>query len=173
MLEEGERLRGDAEVGPFAVFDAGGRVLSGASLDTAPLVTRLLLPGLAEWRVAVYQRVAEISIATATYKDTIDGSKLGRTLTTLIYEPPPPDLQGISELANGVYVAFRANEVLFSQPYQPWAWPTDYRYTVANKVVALGVDGVNVVAVTEGRPGVFSGVHPAAVSQSEMPEEQP
>ena len=121
-----------------------------------------------------YQRVAEVSLATATYNDTIDDEDLpGATLATITWDPAPPDLQGIIEASNGILAGFRSNEVMFSFPYQPHAWPVVYRYALPFKVVALGIDGVNVVALTTGRPFVFTGVSPASMTQREIPEDQP
>lgn len=71
-------------------------------------------------------------------------------------------------MANGVMVGFRDNEVYFSEPYLPHAWPARYRLTVDYPIVALGSFGTTIVVATEGRPFLITGSHPESMSQLEL-----
>ena len=57
-------------------------------------------------------------------------------------------------------VGFSGNDVYFSEPFRPFAWPTQYMQTVGWPVVGLGVIDTTVVVLTKGRPYFIQGSHP-------------
>lgn len=120
-----------------------------------------------------YSFVAEIPVATTSYVDSLTAVQLGEALTSLYYTPPPDDLAGIVAMANGILVGFRGNEVWFSEPYLPHAWPSIYMMTVSDTIVGLGVYDQSVVVLTVRRPYVISGSTPGAMSQIRLPMLQP
>ena len=81
------------------------------------------------------------------------------------YFPPPANLQGISVMPNGMYVGFINNQIWFSVPYLPHAWPPGFVYTVDFPVIGLGVTSGALVAVTGSTAWIFNGTSPAALSQ--------
>lgn len=117
---------------------------------------------------AAFQFVVELPIATTTYTDSLDGEDLIEVLPSTDWYPPPAGLRGLRLMANGVMVGFRGNEVCFSEPYLPHAWPARYRLTVDYPIVALGSYDTTIVVATEGRPFIITGSHPDGMAQREL-----
>ena len=107
--------------------------------------------------------VAEIDAGITTYTDTVPGTSLAEVLPSADWEVPPEDMVNLTELPNGVFAASRGNEVLFCEPYQPHAWPTKYRRTVPDKVVAIGSFGASIIVGTNGRPTIMTGESPESM----------
>lgn len=87
--------------------------------------------------------------------------------------PPPRGLQNIIAMPNGMAVGFRNNEVWFSEPYRPHAWPPGYVLTTEFPIKGLGVVGLSVIICTDGTPYVASGANPADMSMLKLPEAAP
>ncbi len=119
------------------------------------------------------QFVAEIPMAQTGYVDTVAGADLGEALQSLNFDPPPSDLAGLTIMPNGMLVGFSGNDLCFSEPYQPHAWPTDYRLHTDYPIVALGVTGNTVVVSTERDVYLATGVDPTAMSLSKKGQKQP
>lgn len=124
--------------------------------------------GVTTWRL-----VATVALSAASYTDTTLTSGLGSALVSETWDPPPADLTGLIALPNGVLAGFRDRDVLFSVPFQPHAWPTDYIQTVDDEVVGLGNFGTNVLVGTRGKPILISGADPERAFPSQMEFEQP
>ena len=107
-----------------------------------------------------YFFVAEVPLATATYTDSLDGDDLNEELPSLTWVQPPTTLKGLVGMPNGVMAGFSGNDVYFSEPFRPFAWPTQYVQTVGYPVVGLGVIDTTVVVLTKGRPYFIQGSHP-------------
>lgn len=120
-----------------------------------------------------YLKVADVNIGTTSYVDSVTASGLGQVLPSAAYEPPPTDLQGLTSMANGILAGFRGNEVYFSEPYQPHAWPSIYSLTVEFEIVGIAAFGESLVVATEGNPFVITGSTPAAMSQTKLPMYEP
>ena len=110
--------------------------------------------------------VGEIAAATTTYDDTKTDAELGEEL--LLFENPPSNIAGIVMMPNGFAAAFRGREVLFSEPYYPWSWPSEYRLTVDYDIVGLGVSGNDLYVMTKGFPYVITGYHPESMNMSRI-----
>lgn len=108
----------------------------------------------------------DLDVTTATYADIVTDDKLAANtqLQSQLWSPPPEDLQGILAMPNGMAVGWRANEIWFSEPYRPHAWPASYTLTTEYPIVGLGVSGQSVVACTSGAPYVASGTSPGSMS---------
>ncbi len=120
--------------------------------------------------LATYFFVAEIDVAVETYVDT-DGDDvvaLNNQLQSTSWFPPPPGLHNIVSMANGMSVGFRGNEVWFSEPYRPHAWPPGYVVTTEFPIVGLGVIGQSCVVCTESNPYVLTGVNPVNMSSDKL-----
>lgn len=112
-----------------------------------------------------YQFVANQTIsATTTYSDLVADAALGEVIPSTTYDTPPTDLAGILNMANGMTAAFHGNEICFSEPYVPHAWPPDYRYSVDYPIVAIGAVGNSLIITTQGRPYLATGNHPSTVT---------
>lgn len=117
---------------------------------------------------AAFQFVVELPIANTTYSDAILSEALVEVLPSTDWAPPLAGMRGLRLMANGVMVGFRGNEICFSEPYFPHAWPAKYRLTVDYPVVALGSYDTTIVVATEGRPFIITGSHPESMSQREL-----
>ena len=107
-----------------------------------------------------YFFVAEVAVAVTTYTDSLDGDDLNEELPSLTWVQPPSTLKGLVGMPNGVMAGFSGNDVYFSEPFRPFAWPTQYIQRVGYPVVGLGVIDTTVVVLTKGRPYFIQGSHP-------------
>lgn len=121
----------------------------------------------------IYLKVADVNIGTTSYSDTKTAAQLGGALESSNYNMPPTDMQGIASMANGILVGFRENEIYFSEPYVPHAWPAEYSLTVEYPIVGIGCFGESVVVATQGNPFVISGSTPQSMSQAKIPLFEP
>jgi hypothetical protein len=120
-----------------------------------------------------YFYVGEVPVATTSFTDSTSAADLGESLPTLGWDMPPVDLQGIAVLPSGAMVGFRENEVCFSEPTIPYAWPQAYRMTTDYKIVGIGLLGTSVVVMTTGQPYVTSGNDPAAMTMERLNQAWP
>lgn len=79
------------------------------------------------------------------------------------FDEPPADLKGLVALHNGIYAGFKGNDVYLSEPYKPWAFPTDYIIPCKYPVVGLSHFGQTLVVLTEGAPVLVPGTDPASM----------
>jgi hypothetical protein len=112
-----------------------------------------------------YHYVATIPAATSTFNDTVPDTDvaLAEVLPSATWEMPPANMKGIIILANGVAAGFAGNEILFSEPFKPYAWPVAYRQTYDQDIVAIAVNGTTLVGMTTGNPFTITGVEPATM----------
>ena len=156
----------------------GGTVTVSGLGTTAPagdynITTKRIYRAVSGTSTTIYLKVADVAIGTASYSDTTTATQLGGALESSSYNPPPTDLQGISSMANGILVGFRENEIYFSEPYVPHAWPAEYSLTVEYPIVGIGCFGESVVVATQGNPFVISGSTPRSMSQAKIPLFEP
>lgn len=126
---------------------------------------------------AAYTFVAQVTRGATNYSDSALATDISgnNTLPSLFddpitgelvsYDPPPADLQGVVQMANGIMAGW-SNEVelWFSYPYLPHAWPAAYALTVDAPIVGLGAVGSSLVVCTEGSPWMATGVSPNAIT---------
>lgn len=110
--------------------------------------------------------VSQVAVGTATYHDDVHTQSLGEQLPQYDWVMPPSTLAGLRGLDNGIMVGFSLNDVCFSEPWQPHAWPVEYRQTTDFPVVALSSFGNTVVAVTEKNPYLIIGTSPRSMSMT-------
>lgn len=115
---------------------------------------------------AQFQFVAEVALATGSYVDTKEQADLGEVLPSEDWIAPPATLKGLKVMANGVGVGFSGRTLYLSEPYLLHAWP--HKYPVRDEIVGLGTFGQTVVVLTKGRPEMFTGIDPAAMSNIPM-----
>ena len=170
----------DEESAPYAASDMSAStedVYPGetVTITMAPLtaVTQVPLEKIRIYRSAAgsanssFFFVAEIGIAATSYVDSIDGDDLNEEIPSLTWEPPKAGMTGLVGLPNGVMVGFKGNDVYFSEPYRPFAWPIQYMQTVGYPIVGLGVIDTTVVVLTKGRPYFLQGSHPDSMTMVE------
>ncbi|WP_020396479.1 hypothetical protein [Thiolinea disciformis] len=96
----------------------------------------------------------------------------GTPLLTANCSPPPKELCGLTALPNGVLAGFThdgecqvTSTIHFSTPYVPHCWPTEYRFKIRYKVVALAAIPEGVLVLTEGKPSIITGSTPDVMDE--------
>ena len=125
--------------------------------------------------IATYYFVTVLTLPTVAYADTLADSVVvaNNQLQSTGYTPPPADLQGLVAMPNGMFVGWRGNELWFSEPYKPHAWPVAYTNAVDYDIVGLGVLGQTCVVCTTSSPYAATGVNPSSISLSKMATIEP
>jgi hypothetical protein len=108
--------------------------------------------------------VAEITLATSSYVDSIAAEDLAEELTTLTWLTPPDTLKGLINLPGGFMAGFTGRDVYFSDPYHPHAWPVQYMQSLDYPVVGLGRMDTTLAVLTTGVPYFLQGSHPDSIS---------
>jgi hypothetical protein len=94
--------------------------------------------------------------------DDFDSRLLEDALESDTYDPPPRSLKGLVAIQNNVLAGFVANEVYFSEPNLPHAWPIAYKITLEHEIVGLAAVSGALLVLTESYPYIISGSDPAA-----------
>lgn len=115
---------------------------------------------------------AEIPVAQDTYSSTATDDQLGEEISTTLFDPPPETLKGLTGMANGMMAGFTGKDVWLCEPYQPHAWPEDYRQAVDFDVVGLASFGTTLVVTTEGYPYVANATDPMSAVLQKIELEQ-
>lgn len=110
-----------------------------------------------------YQYVASVLVANTTYSDSIAKDDLGELLPSVDWDPPPTDLKGLIALPCGSLCGYRDNELYFSVPYMPHAWPATFILSFADKVQGIGAYGSSILVATDGSPYVVTGQTPGSM----------
>ncbi len=85
-----------------------------------------------------------------TYSDSAMTADIGPDiLETTNFDPPPANLQGIIALPGGALCGFAGNQLCFSEPGFPYAWPIRYRLTTDFKIIAIASIDSTVIVFTE------------------------
>ena len=104
-----------------------------------------------------------------SYTDTItDANILGDELISIGWVDPSPKLKGLIVHASGALVAFYGNQLCFSEPYQPHAWPKAYQLSTDSEIVGIATYGSEIVVTTKGNPYIASGVDPASMTMQKV-----
>lgn len=122
--------------------------------------------------IASYPKVAWDG-SEFTFTDDVKDEDLGEALPSMEWAPPLDTLQGIVSLRNGVFAAFSGNDVYFSEPYRPHAWPSKYKISFDYTVIGLGSYGNNIVICTDAYPHVANVQNPDAVIPQPVNELSP
>ena len=129
-----------------------------------------------------FQFLAEIPYVNTSYSDTTDADELGEVLPSSTWIGPPNDVSatypdgmmlGLVFVANGIAAGFTGNTLCLSEPYLPHAWPADYRISIEEPIVGLGVTGNGIAVLTEGTPYFVTGADPAAMTAVRLDTPEP
>lgn len=125
--------------------------------------------------VATYFFVAQLAASATSYADTASDSavSINAQLESQYWSEPPTDLEGFVVMSNGFLAGWRGNEVWFSEPYRPHAWPASYALTVEYPIIGLGVSNQTLVVCTSGYPVTMTGNHPAYMTQAKLNSFEP
>jgi hypothetical protein len=122
--------------------------------------------------VADYFYVGSIDVTGApsgslTFHDNVAAAQLNEELASANYYPPDPALVGLTALPNGILMAWKGNELHFSDAYKAWSWPPSYVLTFGDwQIVGAIVVGAAALVTTSGKPCVVAGVAPDAMTHS-------
>jgi hypothetical protein len=172
------------EEGPSSPVSASVNVLTGGTVTVSGLPATAPDGGYGITKLRIYRsttgtstnpylKVADVNLGTTSYVDNVLATGLGQRLESTLHTPPPDDLQGLTAMANGILAGFRENEVYFSEPFLPHAWPPQYSLTVEYKIVGLVAFGESLLVATSGNPFVISGSSPGVMSQIKLPLYEP
>lgn len=168
----------EEESAPSAPVTMAGRLVGTMSTVTLTWTDTVPTSGYNITKRRVYRSngsdylfVGEYSIATypTSATEAVANAALGEAISTIYFDPPPADLKSLVALPNGSLAGISGNELCFSEPFQPHAWPTLYRIPVTDIPVALLVIGQSLYVATEGRPALCTGVHPDSMSLEYSP----
>lgn len=115
--------------------------------------------------------IAEIAASAVSYDHDIVSAPVAEAITTKEFDAVPTNLRGLTAMPNGIMAGFRGKELLFSEPYQPHAWPGAYRLATNDVIIGLAAFGSSLAVLTTGLPYVVQGLHPDAMAMEKM--EQP
>lgn len=166
-----EILAGPARVRYAVAADPGAYVAGGTLERIAPHNTTGMMKRI-YWTETTqsgteYRFVKEVAVATTN--TTVDGATLsGEELPSEDWLMPPVAMRGLMVHPSGALVGFDKNELLFSEPYKPYAWPPRYRLTAKNDVVGIGIYGTTVVLCTKGIPQLAVGVDPESMTLADV-----
>lgn len=110
-----------------------------------------------------WQLVAE-GISATSYNDTLTDAQIpGDELISSGWDMPPAGLVGLFELPSGALGGFVGNKLMFSEPYQPHAWPAEYAVVADYPIVGAECFGSGVGAATTAWPYIIQGVEPGTM----------
>lgn len=126
--------------------------------------------------IADYFYVGTVAVGggagTYTTTDTTKAEMLNEPLSSLNYYPPDPALVGLTALPNGILMAWKGNELHFSEAYKPWAWPPAYVKPLEHAVVSGIAYGSGAAVTTRGKPYLVSGVSPDSMTTTKLNVDQ-
>lgn len=158
------------------VPDGHGVKLSGFTLPDLPEhgITHLrIYRTVSGMQISSFRFVCELAFPCSGYEDTeLDRDISAEALQTSTWDPIPDDAKGLIVTEGGIYAAFRGNELLLSEPYHAYAFPADYRLTLADNIVALWHWENTIMILTEGRPYLAAGNEPGQMQLARLPHEQ-
>lgn len=117
---------------------------------------------------ANYQLVAEVPIGTQSYDDKLPVEELGLIIASSYFTPPPKELHGLVAMPGGFLAGFVGNQVWFSEPYIPHAWPSIYMQTTDYPIVGMAVIGTSLVVLTDRYPYIFTGSTPTGITPDKL-----
>jgi hypothetical protein len=124
---------------------------------------------------ATYFFVDDVPKSQTSFTDTYTDEQISTNnqLQSAFWTPPPAGLKGFVAMPNGIMAGWQDNEVWFSEPYRPHAWPAGYQVSVDYPIVGLGIMGQTLIICTTGHPWAATGVRPNVMSLSKIDAFEP
>jgi len=125
------------------------------------------VPSSTQFRVdasASFSTSGDVFVDNSSFIDTFNPLGLTDILITDDFDPPPSNLQGIIAIQDNILAGFVGNELYFSEPAYPHAWPFKYKITLEYEIVALSAVAGYLFVMTKGYPYQFSGGNPATMA---------
>jgi len=115
-----------------------------------------------------YQYAAEVAVGTAYWDDTVASSALGSTMVSTNFDVPDDSMVGLISVANEVMAGFFGNQLCFSEPGYPYAWPIKYRQSLDAPIVSIAAFDQTTVVSTKKSITLFTGIDPASVTATKL-----
>lgn len=112
--------------------------------------------------------IAERVATDADFLDTIAVDAFNEALPSAGWTPPPDTLSGLISMPNGMMAAFTGQEVWFSEPYRPHAWPERYTMTCDAEIIGLVSLGSVLIVMTKANPYLMAGAHPDSMQSQKL-----
>lgn len=94
------------------------------------------------------------------FVDDFNSRLLFTALASDEFDAPPENMQGLVLMQNNIYVGFEGNQLYFSEPGLPHAWPRKYIRSIEDNIVALAVIGGFLLVLTDAFPYQVVGTDP-------------
>jgi hypothetical protein len=119
---------------------------------------------------ANFQFVTDLLVGDTSYIDSKRFVELGEIMPSdtddtgdnTRWSAPPTDLRELTAMHNGVLAGISKNQICFSVPFQPHAWPAAYRLSVNFSPVGLAAFGESLLVTTAGKPQLIIGIEPSS-----------
>jgi hypothetical protein len=146
------------------VYDGGTVTVTGFS--SPPSDSGVVVSGRRIYRsvAGVFLFVAEIDAFESEFVDDVKADALGEAMPGATWVHPPDDMRGLINLPNGMMAGFVGRDVLFCEPYRPYAWPSDYTQVVDYPVVGFGRMDTTLAVLTKGNPYFMQGGSPEVIT---------
>lgn len=134
----------------------------------ADKATTATTAGTLYWNVAENGASPGTYYTSTTFTDNYDVLGLSLILESEDYDAPDSEMQGLVSAHNNILVGFVGNEVCFSEPDKPWAWPTKYRKVFPDNVVAVAAANGFILVLTDRYPYLVEGSSPSLMQYSRI-----
>lgn len=84
------------------------------------------------------------------------------------YDAPPAGLRGLASIQNNILIGFVGNQLYFSEPNRPHAWPKRYALTFDSNIVGVASTAGYVLVLTDTYPYRVSGSDPAIMTYARV-----
>lgn len=120
------------------------------------------------WECTTVHPAAAWNAAHFTQGEDVAVTDLGAPNDSYLWDRAPIEMTNLRSHPNGYFVASKDRTLYFSEPFAPWAWPTDYQIPLPAKIVGLGVFGSTIVVGTDANIYTFSGPHPTSLYKQKL-----
>lgn len=103
-----------------------------------------------------------------SFTDDFDSKALLTILSSDNYDAPPKDMQGLTVVQNNILCGFVGNQLFFSEPGLPHAWPTQYALTFASNIVGVASVMGYILVLTEQYPYHVTGSSPETMTSARI-----
>lgn len=155
---------------PTTITAPAGTLFDIASLSTVPggthgITNRRIYVSIAggEYLQQLQQTATTTTVNALAITSTGAVLQTGGSATKPAWLEPPSAGFGIIELWSGMHGMLEGKSYRVCVPFNPHAWPVEYRKQVPDTIVGSAAYGENWVLATTGLPRVVNGTSPAAM----------
>jgi len=104
----------------------------------------------------------------ATGTDTLYDYELGEVAPNMDWDIPPDNAKGLTRHSSGALCLWKENDLFFSVPYLPHAWPTSNRLSLDDNIVSVHQTKNGLLVLTDGPVYMISGSQPSTVQPTKV-----